>query len=299
VEVAVNGSDETAPKPVLSEVKSTGNLSNANFPMDSEGRVYHLAAKKGDITNRILTVGDLKRAEMLANFLDDPPSNFILRSKRGFVIFTGKKNGVPVSIIGTGMGIAMMDFMVRESRAILDGPILIVRLGTCGGIQPNLKLGNVVVVDQAVQITRNPDKFGTDELYQITKPIKSDKDLTACLYSNLENQLITSKPELGINCSADTFYASQGRVDSNFDDRNSHLVENLTKIVPGVKTLEMETFHLMDLARSSFGVIKASACAIILAQRSSNEMLNFDLLHKIEIEAGQACLSTLANFKFE
>lgn len=104
-----------------------GNLSDANFPKDAEGRVYHLGVKRGEVANRILSVGDPRRAQLIANMLDHPEKNFVRRSNRGFQIFTGTKNGVPVSVIATGMGLAMMDFVVRESRAIVDGPMLMIR----------------------------------------------------------------------------------------------------------------------------------------------------------------------------
>ena len=42
-------------------------------------------------------------------------------------MFTGRKLGVPISIISTGMGTPMMDFVVRESRAIVDGHMAITR----------------------------------------------------------------------------------------------------------------------------------------------------------------------------
>lgn len=92
-----------------------GDLSNANFPMDSEGRVYHLGVKAGEgtsppllpsvqshahlttflaVANRILSVGDSGRAALLATFFDDPSTTFTRASTRGFVIHTGKRNGV-------------------------------------------------------------------------------------------------------------------------------------------------------------------------------------------------------------
>ena len=58
---------------------------------------------------------------------------FFCRS-RGFTTYTGRFNSTLVSIVATGMGTAMMDFLVRESRAVVKGPMAIVRLGSCGGL---------------------------------------------------------------------------------------------------------------------------------------------------------------------
>ena len=55
------------------------------------------------VANRVLSVGSESRAAVIASFLDNPEKTFITRSSRGFVTYTGRRNGVPVSIIVTGM----------------------------------------------------------------------------------------------------------------------------------------------------------------------------------------------------
>lgn len=57
----------------------------------------------------------------------------------------GCYEGIPVSIISHLMGMSNMDFMVRECRAVVDGQMAIVRLGTCGVVQPPGKLGQLVL----------------------------------------------------------------------------------------------------------------------------------------------------------
>ena len=69
-------------------------------------------------------------------------------SNRGFTTFTGTMEGVPVSIISTGMGFANMDFVVRECRAVVEGDMAIIRLGTCGSVQDPANLGNIVVAQK-------------------------------------------------------------------------------------------------------------------------------------------------------
>lgn len=104
-----------------------------DFPRTSEGRVYHLGLKYGEIANRIvstsafvlcarlhlplfspyttfqLTVGDPARALGLSKFFDPlPHSDNILRveSERGFLTFTGTYKGVRLSIVSIGMGVS-------------------------------------------------------------------------------------------------------------------------------------------------------------------------------------------------
>ncbi len=57
----------------------------------------------------------------------------------------------------------------------------------------------------------------------------------------------------------------------------------------------METFHALDLARCSRGSIVASAAAIVLADRRSNEFLSNRRIEEAERACGQACLAALVN----
>jgi uridine phosphorylase len=67
---------------------------SANFPIDGEGRTYHVATKLGETANRILTVGDPERARRLAKHLDHIEHEIL--SKRGFLTITGPYKGVQV-----------------------------------------------------------------------------------------------------------------------------------------------------------------------------------------------------------
>jgi uridine phosphorylase len=75
----------------------------ANFPRDSEGKVYHMSVRLGEVANRILTVGDHVRARRIAKHLDSEEESghplFEQSSQRGFLTITGRYKGVPVSII--------------------------------------------------------------------------------------------------------------------------------------------------------------------------------------------------------
>lgn len=87
-------------------------LSNANFPRDSEGRVYHLGIRHGEVSNRILTVGDHARAKAIARWLDTEEEAgapvFINHSHRGFLTITGRYKGVPVTIMAMYVSILLL-----------------------------------------------------------------------------------------------------------------------------------------------------------------------------------------------
>lgn len=351
------------------------NFSDANFPVDDQGRTYHLGTKRGEVSNRVLSVGSAKRARLLAEFLEpcqEGEQLFVLESSRGFITITGLYKGVPVSIICTHMGMPNMDFVVRETKAVVDGQLAMVRLGTCGGLQQHTPLGTVVLAfPGSICIRRDPDAFtinqqhlqasspangsghgngkpaaaaqvvdaqpggmngngshangngagvgtplgsgavaaagaaacgggggdgavqGLVPYYRLSLPVPGDEELTGLLERELHFLLGEQNVARGLNASADSFYSSQGRLGTEFSDCNSELLDDLVQRYPECLTLEMETFHLLDLARCSGGQVVGAAAAIVLAQRQTNEFLDSHRLYLLERAAGAAALNAL------
>ena len=206
------------------------------------------------------------------------------------------------------MGTPNLDFVVREHRAIVDGQMAIVRLGTCGALQKPASLGSIIVSDPgSVFVRRNPDAFhdldhhydvdnsSNDSItpYMISRPVLADEQLAALIKQQASLRVGTHNIVSGLNATADSFYASQGRRSSHFEDRNDHILSHLLKLHPNVVSLEMETFQLLDLARCSRGSIVAAAAVIALADRQSNGFIQAERIEELEREAGQACLEAL------
>lgn len=212
------------------------------------------------------------------------------------------------------MGTPNLDFVVREHRAIVDGQMAIVRLGTCGALQRPASLGSIIVSDPgSVFVRRNPDAFYdldhhshqhngdnssyngsiTPSPYMISRPVTVDGQLAALIKQQASLRLGAHNVVSGLNATADSFYASQGRQSSHFEDRNDHLLSHLLKLYPNVVSLEMETFQLLDLARCSRGSIVAAAAVIALADRQYNGFIQAERIEELEREAGQACLEAL------
>ncbi|KAL3660730.1 hypothetical protein V7S43_014133 [Phytophthora oleae] len=99
----------------------------------------------------------------------------------------------------------------------------------------------------------------------------------------------------GLNATACSFYSSQGRLDSNFGDRNEKLVEDLTRAHPDFHTVEMETFHLLDLAQRSRGSIQATTAVLVVANRLSGQVAESDVLKALESFWGDVVLQTVAS----
>lgn len=102
----------------------------------------HLSASEGEFANTVLMPGDPARAEWIAvNFLTDTHRVNIIRNNFGF---TGKYKGKSVSVIASGMGQPTVGIYSTELFCEY-GVHNIVRLGTCGAVAPELKLGDCVV----------------------------------------------------------------------------------------------------------------------------------------------------------
>lgn len=241
-------------------------LADANFPRDALGRTYHVALAPGQVANRIIIVGEPTRARRIAKHFDRV--HFEYQSHRGFLTLTGSYEGVPISVIAIGMGFSMVDFFLRECRAVVEGDMVVVRLGSCGSLDVNLPIGTVVVAGASRAVTRNYDWFVNSELgildeesapYNVSLPLRGDSllhnALSECLQGTVPSEKHSRDFPAGLlkvqddvtNGSADSFYGSQGRIDSAFWDENSDWVNDLSQ-KHGIQTLEMETYVLNHLA---------------------------------------------------
>jgi DeoD family purine-nucleoside phosphorylase len=106
----------------------------------------HLRAEPGDYADAVLLPGDPLRAKYIAEtFMDDPRQ---VNGERGMLGYTGTFNGKPVSVQSTGMGCPTAGIVVEELAQL--GAKRLLRIGTCGGLQPDLKLGDLIVALSAV-----------------------------------------------------------------------------------------------------------------------------------------------------
>ena len=106
----------------------------------------HIEAKKGEIAPVALMPGDPLRAKYIAEtFLENAKCH---NQVRGMLGFTGTYKGKPVSVQGSGMGVP--SFAIYATELIQDYDVkTIIRIGTCGAIQHDVKLRDVLIA-QAV-----------------------------------------------------------------------------------------------------------------------------------------------------
>lgn len=112
----------------------------------SEMSTPHLGAKKGEIAESVLLPGDPLRAKFIAeNFLEDA---VCYNEVRGMLGFTGTYKGKRVSVQGTGMGVPSISIYIHELMSFY-GVKSLIRIGTCGSMQKEAKLRDVIIAMSA------------------------------------------------------------------------------------------------------------------------------------------------------
>jgi DeoD family purine-nucleoside phosphorylase len=115
----------------------------------------HVRAEPGDYADACLLPGDPLRAKYIAEtFFDDPVQR---NAERGMLGYTGTFEGKPVSVQATGMGCPSAAIVVEELVQL--GVKRLLRVGTCGGLQPDLSLGELIVAVSAVASDRTVEKL--------------------------------------------------------------------------------------------------------------------------------------------
>ena len=102
----------------------------------------HINAKSGEIASTVLMPGDPLRAKFIAeNFLENA---VCYNEVRGMFGYTGFYNGKRVSVQGSGMGIPSISIYANELMTNYDVKNII-RIGTCGSLQENVKIKDIVM----------------------------------------------------------------------------------------------------------------------------------------------------------
>ena len=130
-----------------------------------------LAVRAGDIPARVLVVGDPVRAERIAATLEGARA---LGRNREYVTIAGRHRGEDIAVVSHGVGSAGATVCFEElCRA---GARRLIRAGTCGGMQPDVRDGALVVATAAVR-----GEGTTAKLVPIGFPATADVDVVLAL----------------------------------------------------------------------------------------------------------------------
>jgi purine-nucleoside phosphorylase len=117
----------------------------------------HNRAKKGEIAPVVLMPGDPLRAQFIAAEYLEGSVRF--NEVRGMLGFTGMYSGKPVSVMGSGMGAPSMGIYSYELYAFY-GVETIIRVGTCGGLRPEIDVGDIVLALSASTDSNYAQQYG-------------------------------------------------------------------------------------------------------------------------------------------
>ncbi|MBW4565232.1 MAG: nucleoside phosphorylase [Mojavia pulchra JT2-VF2] len=250
----------------------------------SSQRFYHIGFGQEDLgaspPAMALLSGDPQRAYFIAqNYLQDV---CLLSENRGLNSYVGYlPNGRRILSTTSGMGAPSLSIVVNE--LIQVGIQQIIRIGTCGSIQPHIAVGSIVISSAALC-----RQGAANDIAPVEYPAAADPFLTVALVKAARE--LEVEHYLGITASVDTFYEGQERTDS----ANPYLMRSLHGITEEYRHLnilnyEMECGTLFKMA----GVYKFAAAAVcgVVAQRTIAENI---ILPKKDI-AIQNAIATAVN----
>ncbi|MDF3412876.1 purine-nucleoside phosphorylase [Sulfitobacter sp. M57] len=186
----------------------------------------HIGAAPGEIAQTVLMPGDPYRAKWAAEtFLKDAK---LVNEVRGMLGFTGTWNGNPVTIQGSGMGMPSLSIYANELISSYDVQTL-VRIGSCGGMQPHVGIRDVIVAMSASTITSPSSGIFRELNFAPT----ADWSLLQAAVKAAEAR--GTKTHVGGIYSSDVFYAER-------PDLDEQMVRH------GILGVEMEAAELYTLA---------------------------------------------------
>lgn len=205
-----------------------------------------------------MLVGDPGRVAKVASRFDRVD---LERSNREITTATGVYRRMPISVMSTGMGTDNVEIVLAETMEITDRPTFI-RVGSCGALQPEIALGDLVVSIGAVRLENTTD-FYVHPGY----PAIAHREVVWALEAACRRLGVAH--HVGLTATASGFYAPQGRAMRTLPVRYPELAEELRR--QRVANLEMESSALFVLAGLA-GLRSGTVCAAY-AQRTDGTFL--------------------------
>ena len=128
-----------------------------NYSEDAN-KLYHIQVAPGEVGRYVIMPGDPKRCAKIAEYFENP---VLIADNREYVTYTGTLDGVKVSVTSTGIGGPSAAIAMEELYRC--GADTFVRIGTCGGMQPEVKSGDVVIATSAIRMEGTSREFAPME----------------------------------------------------------------------------------------------------------------------------------------
>lgn len=243
---------------------------------DRGTRQFHTDLVRGDVGRYVLLPGDPKRCKKIAKYFDDAQ---LIADAREFVTYTGWLNGVKVSVCSTGIGGPSASIAMEELAAV--GADTFIRVGTCGGMDINVKSGDLIVATGAVRMDGTSKEYAPIEF-----PAVPDLDVTNALVQGARK--IGAPYHTGVVQCKDAFYGQHRPETLPNGEELLRKWDAWLKL--GVKGSEMESATLFTVA--SYLHVRCGTILLTVQNQErekaglSNQMVtDTDLMIKAGIEA--------------
>ena len=199
--------------------------------INSDGSAFHLHIRPEQLADNIILVGDPGRVPMVASHLDSIEAEC---ASREFVWATGLYKGKRLTVLSTGIGADNIDIVMTELDALANvdfttrevtpehRTLNILRIGTCGAIQPEIPLGAFIFshisvgCDGLLNWYENRDSIALPDFEEAFKEhVHWDRHLPDPYFVRASDKLIRKFEDCtvkGMTISACGFYGPQGRV---------------------------------------------------------------------------------------
>lgn len=232
-----------------------------------DNKQFHIKVEPGEVGEYVILPGDPKRCSKIAAHLDDAK---LIADSREFVTYTGYLNGVKVSVTSTGIGGPSAAIAIEE--LVNCGAKTFIRVGTCGGMDIDVKGGDIVIASGSIRMEGT-----TKEYAPIEFPAVSDFDVTTALVN--ASQKLNANYHVGVVQSKDSFYGqhSPDTKPVNYELQNKW--NAWLKL--GCKASEMESATLFIV--SSYLKVKSGAIFLAIANQEREKLgLENPVVHDTE-----------------
>ncbi|RKJ77148.1 uridine phosphorylase [Butyricicoccus sp. 1XD8-22] len=222
---------------------------------DDPNKQYHIQVGRGDVGRYAILPGDPKRCAKIAQYLDGAE---LVADSREFITYTGTLDGVKVSVTSTGIGGPSAAIAMEElARSGVD---TFIRVGTCGGMQLDVKSGDLVIASGSIRMEGTSREYAPIEF-----PAVSDVHITAALMDAAQSLGVPY--HVGVVQSKDSFYGQHSPEEKpvGYDLLNKWAAWKRL----GCLASEMESAALCIVA-ASLGV-RAGSCFLVMANQEREE----------------------------
>ena len=218
---------------------------------EEKGAEYHINLKKGDVGEYVILPGDPKRCEKIAKYFDDAK---LVGDNREFVSYTGTLDGVKVSVVSTGIGGPSASICMEELCNI--GAHTFIRVGTCGGMQIDVKGGDIAIATGAIRMEGTSKEYAPIEF-----PAVANIDVVNALIETCKEEKINY--HAGIVECKDSFY---GQHQPELLPYGSQLLEKWDAWLKlGTIASEMESAALFVVAQ--YRKVRCGSCFLVVANQ--------------------------------